>query len=1024
MYSEYTQEKKRNMETEFPELPFPVVDKKNNPVVYPIDPDEIDDDLQIFYYTIPMKALKPAPSSLNDFENTQYAYQIKTIFSVLARLCQKMFYAEDDKKILNDAGTERIKIFMEYLLPEGIDIDEDIQLIDCVGIRFYIYICDKFVDYMEGLKKLIAENHDEYEKAKKKHKIVPENPAFEAYKNIEDMYRWYMFCNTYTGRKLKMSELMLNTHSQTDDSPRLNHPLHPLRVFNWEHSIVPNLCDMQKVEQNHFAIPHVVYKIEHTLFNPMTMLVTTLPRSFRWTKQNDFDFANTLDALTNVKFMKRYFSDMYMKKNDLKDLNTVQKLKYKKLVNKDLPPEEKAVLIRDFRLRSVKYLENMWSPTSNVSQTIKAMSKWVLNYKTWTTTKNKVVDRDMSYFGNMIANDFISLEKDLKISTTHTVFFRVIVNCLNAYVYKYNLHNNVVLVGGGGLGKSHIFNEIQRIFIEGTTSDVGHKTQKADTVDTDENDHITFFQETPASLLTNSKDKNMDTGDDLWKNLLTACKIFSEMIFIDHETGRRKKIKCEAEKVGVHIIACNESIEKFSAPMATRFIFILVNEYVRPRFSVQQKTMNVFDKELDSNKNKNEEEYILRWRFRQVMVNMVEKMIYEFILKDVDMSICHVMYNNMIMFMKDKGIIQSSSDTIRNVKFLINFARTLTIIYAVDKYANDPDSYGFNKPISFENLMNIQSLLICNEEIALFAFSICLDQMINFDTFMVMELLLAACNEFFEKSSDDEPVVNEKGFYYTKPVFNDFFSIMKHIIKAQQNHAFDVKLSDENIKTAYNNLKMRNYKNQPIIDYDRELKSISINSSYVEDNFEYDDNLGRFVAKIDAQNIVKYVFQESYAHAHLRTRKVILGTTYDLNFPFVFDTFVMKPKERKFMQLHDQDYDFLKKASVEKRVIDNDIESINSFIFVKKDFESYVLTNYLRSIGMTEASELFGSEPQKILYDYHKDTFHSEDCLKLPYPENVVKMFSYGHGIELKKRKKLDTSDIFKQLKKHKMLNL
>ena len=999
------------------DLPFPIVQNVNNPV------ESINSTpFHVIYFTIPLKALRPAPCTLKEMEDTQYSYQMKSVVSFWSKLVQEMFYVNEVNKLVCDDGVERLNVFMEYLV--GVDTDiNDFQLIDCTGIRFRIVINDSAMDYMESIKKLQKEIHTETEAKKKRQDKTPDLP-YEAYKNIDSMMKWFNMCNTYIGKTVKPSQMIENTTSDTDMTPRNHHPLHPMNVFSWKNSLLPDMHPLQKIESDNFGIPSATYKFVQALFNPMSLLVVTLPRTFRWVNQNLNDFNNTVDSLMNVKYMKRYFSDQFIKRNDLKDLGDVHEIKFKKILHRDIPKEEKIKLLYDFRKSTMKCLQSIWSPSANVSTPIKHMIQWTSGYKTWTTTPNIVIDKEMSYFGNWIANEFLTMERDLKFATTHMTMFRVHVNCLNAYHYKKNLHNNVTLLGKGSSGKSHILNEIERIFIPGTVNKVSHSTAKAHTIDSDNNDHITFYHELPPSSLGSGNDKNQETGDHILKDMLTSCEVKTETMYVDHDNQRRVKMSCTSEVVGVVVGATNERKDKIHEAMLSRMIPITVNEYDRERFGVQQKSTEMFDTELKTRNNLAEENYIVRTRMGQTMDCMMEKAIYTHDLKDVDMTIPNYMFGCMIDYMKKTGIIYSDGDTIRSNKFLKQATRTLTLSYAADKFANDPQSPGYNKEISFANLFYIQPYLICTEEIALFSFSNYIDQIINVDHFQVMELLLLMILKYVERDENDD-IILTNGYIVSTIKYTDYSVIYREMLKAQSNGLFDVKISAENIKVAFNQLLTRSFKLVPILEHRKDSGSLYINKIYVDENFTFNQASGRYVSNFDPTNLVQRIFNESYAHEFITPKKVILGTAFDLNFPFLLDTFHMKPNKNRILEIHDQNFDYMEEPTMSVHHIEDNVDTINSFIYVKKDFESYVFSNYIESIGFTQAMIENGTTTMKsLLYDYkHEKLSNTSD---LEYPMSIVTSFTSVHGVGTKNKKKFNTCTIEKEFEvfKKSKLNL
>ena len=276
---------------------------------------------------------------------------------------------------------------------------------------------------------------------------------------------------------------------------------------------------------------------------------------------------------------------------------------------------------------------------------------------------------------------------------------------MNAYRYKMSLHTNVLMLGQGATGKSHVLDTIAEILIPGTTSKVTHQTDKASAIDSDNNDHISLLYEAPPGFLGQTdKGSDQNTGSHMLKDQMTSCEVSTETIYCDSDTGRRHKVKCSSECVGVFLIATNERADSIPEALATRMSNITVDTVDRPGFNVIDKADCVVPNERNE---KQKVQHIDRWRIRQVMTNMVEKAIYTGCLKDVDVSIPTLIYSKMITKMEKAGMVGKGS-TVRGKSFLINFIRTLTIIHAVDKFANDSTSKGYKKAIKFKNMVMSQ----------------------------------------------------------------------------------------------------------------------------------------------------------------------------------------------------------------------------------------------------------------------------------------------------------------------------
>jgi hypothetical protein len=178
----------------------------------------------------------------------------------------------------------------------------------------------------------------------------------------------------------------------------------------------------------------------------------------------------------------------------------------------------------------------------------------------------------MSSFGNFIIDTMLGFENFLRISTTHTILLRVMIDALDAYRYELNLHNNVLLVGEGSTGKSHIMEVIENLlFIHETITRVAHLTDKAMTGDRDQNDAILTFHEMPGILRgVPGKPGDGETGSGIIKEMMTSCKVQTKTIVVDER--RRLEIDIEAEHVSVLIMASNDSYDSIPQALRTRML--------------------------------------------------------------------------------------------------------------------------------------------------------------------------------------------------------------------------------------------------------------------------------------------------------------------------------------------------------------------------------------------------------------------------------------------------------------------
>lgn len=839
-----------------------------------------------YFFTIPMKHMRPSPSTLCDIADSQIARQHITILMVLFYIIVKNFKDEDD-------------VFMEYILSDP----NETALIDCLGIRFHIYTRSMESDLLKGLSDVICENGGTFtageevfesdapedERPKKKQKTANKKkpqrrgptPIYHWWEDVVSYGIWMRFCSSYTG-----NELPLNDRGDISVAPSQSDSDHPENIFSWENSLLHGMLDEQK-EEGIFGVPSAVWRIASPLRrNTMAIMAATLPGTPLWYQQSVDEMRDTYYKFMNEKALLCFFSDKSTKRNDLQELCVVQTDKVKRLEAGGATPEE----LQDFRHKSIRYISRVWSPSAAVSDPIKIMAKWAKDNRKWTSPiEPLLVDGEMSFFGNMVARDLLHFEQDLRISTTHTTLYRIMINALDAYRYAMDLHNNVVMLGGGATGKSHILDTLRDIFIPGTVTKVSHTTEKANAVGSDNNDHISVYHEMPPGLLGQDK-SGAETGNHIIKDMMTSCEVITTSIHVDNEKGTREATKFVSQCVGVILSCTNERRDRMPDPVNTRMIKANVNEYKRKKFGIQQMTSKVSGITGGSFENpKSEKKFIRQWRMRQMLVNMVEKMIYCKNLVDVDMTIFTIMQLKMTEYMAEHDIIYGGGN-IRDIKFLKHFARTMTIVHAVEWFVNHPQSPGYNQDISFRTLLQIQPLLFCNEEIALFTMSLNYEQLIFTTHFMTIEVLLYALKDQVVVTTGGE-IESHQGYITSKPVYRHEGDVYRDLIKAQKSGNFSEKLSAENLKVAFNELRNETFQGVPILELSPRTEQILVNAGYIKKHFRWDNDLGRFKCKFDVNSVVQDVFQRSYCNKHTRTQKrMILGTVPDKDVPYLFTT--------------------------------------------------------------------------------------------------------------------------------------
>lgn len=976
-----------------------------------------------FYFTIPMDRFRPSPCSFMDTASTRAGEASRCMLLVIFHILDKMFYGEHPDVInIVEGGGRRFRCFMEYLLNNETD-PEDFTLIDCVGVRFHIHVYDHSLDFLDAILKMIEANSGEdgslvaedggdggdgenpnsgSRKRRKKGKkdspgLKKKLPIDEEYKEINTTIRWLRLAGI-----INDSSDFDTFTSNTDDKhiPSENHPFHPENLFSWENSLVAGMRPDQENEyESDFPLPQAVYYINGYMSNPHAILGVTLPRTPMWFKQADPGMVlETLQSLNNKNFMDKYFvlQQQSHKRNDLSEIKQVQDQRREKLIAAVENPDELPKKLLLFRHRSVKYIANAWNPTAFVSEPIKLMAKEAGNMETWHNGPAPIMDQSMSFFGNFIVDTMFGFENILRISTTHTILLRVLINSLDAYRYEFNLHNNVLLVGAGATGKSHILEMLETIlFIPNTVTKVTHMTKNSMTGDKDENDMIRAYHEMPEVLMGAGDAKGgAETGSGNIKDMMTSCRVQTESM--TQEDGKRVQIKASAERVGVLLMASNEPSYRIPEALATRMIMIQVNSNTRTKFSINDMTSSVDGVKGGDyfSAGKDDHTFVRRWRVRQMLVNMVEKMIYIGSLLDVNIRVFETVQLKMTNYMRNHGIMQRVGND-REIKFLKRFARTLTIIHAVDKFVSDPMSPGydpdgaikFGSTESFDLLLSIQPYLFCTEEIALFTMTLNIDQLIDIHHFRAIEVILDCVKDEIKKKEGE--LERRDGYFFTRSSYPDERYIYKKLAATQNNDTFPTKMSTENIKVAFRELRRRVYNERAVIEFNTNTQSIAINHDFVDKHFVWDDAIGRYVCNFDVNTIMTDVFYKSYANTFTKPLpKVVIGATYDRELPFLFDTMEKKPNPDHVLTRNIAQSN--SRRGVEGFEETEHYERRNDTVRFRVDFEDFCFHQYMLKCGYDPGEY----NVTDLLYNHHITPEETSD-----YPEQHAEWFTRFTGI-------------------------
>ena len=357
---------------------------------------------------------------------------------------------------------------------------------------------------------------------------------------------------------------------------------------------------------------------------------------------------------------------------------------------------------------------------------------------------------------------------------------------------------------------------------------------------------------------------------------------------------------------------------------------------------------------------------------------MIEKAIYCKCLPEPDISVLKAMLSKIIVFWRKNGILNSEDDITRKIKFIHNFGRSLTIIFAIEKFCNDPNSEGFNKTISFKNLEKIKKYLFCTEEIATFICSLLSPRLINGGASHLLQCFFASYKTRIIRDTETcDPTVDSDGFYSIITTHSSRMQFFSALVLAQGSAGLTAKLSPENLKVAFNYMARTSFKGRCIAFYDDARAMLFLNKDYVLNFFDYNKIEKNFVIKKNYMDPALFAIQKAYNHAHTNDKRTfITGQNPAFFLPFLLRTF--QPKKNKiFFQSHVTNHNFLNDESPanitfpkdfeltcfqnfcnENQIMENDLNDLYSNScnakIVSKNYPNEIKEKYLKSHNINE----------------------------------------------------------------------
>lgn len=359
--------------------------------------------------------------------------------------------------------------------------------------------------------------------------------------------------------------------------------------------------------------------------------------------------------------------------------------------------------------------QRCWGDTdANISKPLKAVVRWFNNDYSGATFQWAPHYEDMSVFANRAIRCMKIFDKLFCMSTAHHAFFLLVHAKLDSWRHEMNLHFNVCSTGDAATSKSFLYETMIETSVPGTCPEFTYETAKSNAHD-DNNNHLrNIFHEAPQGMFTSNKHTDPQQ-EAAFKERLTSQKTSHRRLHIDEHTGVRKQVSSVSQAIGCYFGASNDPKSKSTPAMITRFHWLESEK-------VHREGRNIHDcrrahDTMDNTAKKARASAIEYFRLEDTIVAFTFQMIRVGLLTPPTLAVADIIVDNFTVLLKKYGIIYDGR-TIERTKTLCCI---LTIVNAKEQLFHTPGGKHCGKRFHPSQLMDMDTLMVCTEEIALHA---------------------------------------------------------------------------------------------------------------------------------------------------------------------------------------------------------------------------------------------------------------------------------------------------------------
>lgn len=599
---------------------------------------------------------------------------------------------------------------------------------------------------------------------------------------------------------------------------------------------------------------------------------------------------------------------------DKNTLDTLDMMKYKTELLRSYHKNDRV----SFQKTVMKeFCENIVQDVNaNVSEPMQCMLLWhSKRYNPDHFIERKKIDPNGSVFLNSMMWKLNFFDEDLQVSTGHPTLMMLNHAKYDTYRQELDLHFNAIFTGEGATSKSFLFEKMKQLSIPGTIFERTYETKRAAAIDEDRNDVVCVFNEAPQGMFLGKNNPNSDGEQEAqFKERLTSMTTRCYTWAKDEETDLRTNRTTISQAIGTHFGATNDDPADCNEAMQTRFHFGKFEKTELKNKSIGECMIGEKSwKEVGSAQLERATHYFQLEHFQMMLLF---KMMFVGIIRYPTLEVSDWIYQQFSSSLK----VQKVETTTRFKERYDIMCKILTMVNALDTLYNYEGGKYYNQPFDPMTLIEVEPLLYCTEEIAIFAFTLISTEIYDPSEVKILRgiwrLWMSAGGKDYEKTVSPTDGTVSVSFNYIK-----IGKIGSKLIQLIQQSIPNVegRPSEYNIKACLKKFKNKSYTTYPmchasdlnmpdrkyndgkperIVGQNRGKQLDGMreeNDSFFNIQLFHDIRLNRDVDPI-------MVAIDNCRHCFTKQKKILLGCPKRRNgvisYPSVFDAQLIRPKNQ------------------------------------------------------------------------------------------------------------------------------